>query len=321
MRWRYLSIRRATDTALDAEAVLCPVSGLGNSGLGRPSAETFFAPKVRRSQMGFALQGAQREGGRLGTHTETLADQDSSTESAILPQPSGKNGVPEDMATLVLDNPSMAAGTAAGPGSWPVAASGGLDPAGLDPTSDAAIMLRVAAGDDSGFNFLAAKYHRPIIHFLFRMVRNQAIAEELAQEVFLRVYRSRESYRAEAKFTTWLYRIATNLAVNHARDTKNERSVQAVYLDAPDEQTGTTPDVSDAEPSVEQRLLREERMKAIRAHVMALPERQRMAVLMHKYQGMDYREIGEVLKQSESATKSLLFRAYQTLREKLKDFV
>jgi RNA polymerase sigma-70 factor (ECF subfamily) len=97
--------------------------------------------------------------------------------------------------------------------------------------------------------------------------------------------------------------------------------VQNVYLDAPDEETGTTPDVADDEPTVEQNLLREERMAAIRKHVMALPERQRMAVLMHKYQGMDYRQIGEVLKLSESATKSLLFRAYQTLREKLKDFV
>jgi RNA polymerase sigma-70 factor, ECF subfamily len=219
------------------------------------------------------------------------------------------------MATLVLDNSSMGAGTAVRPEAWLAAASG------LDPASDAAIMLRVAAGDDSAFNYLAEKYHRPIIHFLFRMVRNQAIVEELAQEVFLRVYRSRESYRAEAKFSTWLYRIATNLAVNHARDTKNERSARTVYLDAPDAETGTTPDVADDEPTAEQNLLRAERMKAIRAHVMALPERQRMAVLMHKYQGMDYREIGEVLKQSESATKSLLFRAYQTLRDKLKDFV
>jgi RNA polymerase sigma-70 factor (ECF subfamily) len=153
------------------------------------------------------------------------------------------------------------------------------------------------------------------------MVRNQAIAEELAQEVFMRVYRSRESYRAEAKFTTWLYRIATNLAVNHARDTRHERAARNVYLDAPDEETGTTLDVADEGLSAEQNLLRAERMKAIRTHVMALPERQRMAVLMHKYQGMDYREIGEVLKLSESAIKSLLFRAYQTLRDKLKEFV
>ena len=223
------------------------------------------------------------------------------------------------MATLVLDNSALGAGSASRPAARP-------DPdavvnAALDPASDAAVMLRVAAGDEASFNFLVGKYHRAIIHFLFRMVRNEAVAEEMAQEVFLRVYRSRESYRAEAKFTTWLYRIATNLAVNHARDTKQERSVQALYLDQPDEESGTTPDLADDEPSAEQQLMQKERMAAIRSHVMALPERQRMAVLMHKYQGMDYREIGDVLKLSESATKSLLFRAYQTLREKLKEFV
>jgi RNA polymerase sigma-70 factor (ECF subfamily) len=225
-----------------------------------------------------------------------------------------EDGVPEDMATLVLDNSALGVGPAERPG-----AVGGHPE--LDPTSDAAIMLQVAAGDEASFNFLVQKHHRAMIHFLFRMVRNQAVAEELAQEVFLRVYRARDSYRAEARFTTWLYRIATNLAVNHARDTKHERSAQTIYLDAPDAETGTTPDVADDEPSVEQKLMRDERMAAIRTHVMALPERQRMAVLMHKYQGMDYRQIGDVLKLSESATKSLLFRAYQTLRDKLKDFV
>ncbi|HEY1901807.1 MAG TPA: sigma-70 family RNA polymerase sigma factor [Terracidiphilus sp.] len=245
-------------------------------------------------------------------------------ESVQRAQPSGAVGVPEDMATLVLDKSAMGAGPASRPNSAGPNTRSGSDSgvnAALDPASDAAIMLRVAAGDEASFNYLAQKYHRAIIHFLFRMVRNEAIAEEMAQEVFLRVYRSRESYRAEAKFTTWLYRIATNLAVNHARDTKHERAAQTVYLDAPDEETGTTPDVADSEPSVEQKLMRDERMAAIRTHVMELPERQRMAVLMHKYQGMDYRQIGDVLKLSESATKSLLFRAYQTLRDKLKEFV
>lgn len=240
----------------------------------------------------------------------------SEPDSEEFEQHSEQDGVPEDMATLVLDNPALGKGAV-------------LDPSeaqrptnyAADESSDAAIMLRVAAGDEEGFNYLVGKYHRAMINFLYRMVHNQAVAEELAQEVFLRVYRSRESYRAEAKFTTWLYRIATNLAVNQARDTRHERSVQNVYLDAPDEESGTTPDVADDTPSVEQSMLRDERMAAIRAHVMALPERQRMAVLMHKYQGMDYRQIGDVLKLSESATKSLLFRAYQTLREKLKDFV
>ena len=191
--------------------------------------------------------------------------------------------------------------------------------ASLAGLSDAEVMLRVKAGDNSAFDHLVEKFRRPIVHFMYRMSRNQAVAEELAQEVFLRVYRSRHTYAAEAKFTTWLYRIATNLAVNHARDSRPER--QAASLDEPDPETGQTPDVADATPTIEQEMLRRERLAAIRKHVEALPERQRLAVLMHKYQGMDYRQIGEVLKLSESATKSLLFRAYETLRDKLKDFV
>jgi RNA polymerase sigma-70 factor (ECF subfamily) len=263
---------------------------------------------------------ASTDGNRSDNRTAPPTDEKISSQTALSAQHSSPDGVSVDMATLVLDNPSLGAGPVTHPdGRRSLAA--GLTQAGIDPSDDAAIMLRAAAGEEEGFNYLAEKYHRPIFHFLFRMVRNQAIAEELAQEVFLRVYRSRQSYRAEARFSTWLYRIATNLAVNYARDTKHERAARNVYLDAPDELTGTTPDVADDEPTVEQRLLREERMKAIRMHVIALPERQRMAVLMHKYQGMDYREIGEVFKLSESATKSLLFRAYQTLRGKLKDFV
>ncbi len=186
---------------------------------------------------------------------------------------------------------------------------------------DADLMLKLKAGNLDCFEVLMNKYRRQMVHFMFRMVHNQAVAEEMAQEVFLRVYRARETYRAEAKFTTWLYRIATNLAVNYARDTKNERLAPKVLLDEPEYESGSMPDVADATPSVEADMLRRERMNAIKQHVMALPERQRMAVLMHKYEEMDYKSIGTVLKLSESATKSLLFRAYQTLREKLKDFV
>jgi RNA polymerase sigma-70 factor (ECF subfamily) len=187
--------------------------------------------------------------------------------------------------------------------------------------TDAEVMLALKSGNMDAFDVLLGKYRKPIVHFMFRMVHNQAVAEELAQEVFLRVYRSRETYRAEARFSTWLYRIATNLGVNHARDTRHERTASTIYLDAVDAETGTTPDVADDTPSAEADLLQKERMNAIRQHVMALPERQKTAVLMHKYEGMDYKQIGEVLKLSESATKSLLFRAYQTLREKLKAFV
>jgi RNA polymerase sigma-70 factor (ECF subfamily) len=195
--------------------------------------------------------------------------------------------------------------------------------AALDYVSlgDAEVMLRAGEGDDAAYSFLVDKYRRPIVGFMYRMTRNQAVAEELAQEVFLRVYRSRSTYAADAKFSTWLYRIASNLAVNYARDTRSERAASGSSLDAPDPETGTLPDVADRRISTEQEMLRHERMLAIRRHVHALPERQRLAVLMHKYQDMDYRQIGEVLKLSESATKSLLFRAYETLRQRLKDFV
>jgi len=187
--------------------------------------------------------------------------------------------------------------------------------------SDAEVMLRVASGDDPAFDYLVEKYRRPMISFMYRMTHNQSVAEELAQEVFLRVYRSRQSYEASAKFTTWLYRIATNLAVNHARDTKHERPENTVNIDEPDAETGMTVDVADTGLNAEQNILRSERLAAIRQQVEALPERQRMAVLMHKYQNMDYKQIAAVLKLSESATKSLLFRAYETLRETLKQFI
>jgi len=327
----------ADDPALDGDALFrfrFGHFGLGFSrfapaaaGLGG-SVPVGFEEQHREAMAALRAEGDRADdlaGGQAGKKGRPEADGDapesanSTNETGHLAQPSNPDGVDEDMATLVLDKPALGAGTGSRPD--PRMAAVGAVNYGADESSDAAIMLRVAAGDESGFNYLVEKHYRAMIHFLFRMVRNQAIAEELAQEVFLRVYRSRESYRAEAKFTTWLYRIATNLAVNHARDTKHERAASTIYLDSPDQETGTTPDVADDEPNVEQDLLRKERMAAIKQHVMALPERQRMAVLMHKYQGMDYKQIGDVLKLSESATKSLLFRAYQTLREKLKEFV
>ncbi|HUC29854.1 MAG TPA: sigma-70 family RNA polymerase sigma factor [Candidatus Acidoferrum sp.] len=220
------------------------------------------------------------------------------------------------MSTAAFDRGMlMAATTPQVPSAFPAAvpASG--------PASDADVMLRVKAGDQAAFDYLVQKYRRPMISFMYRMARNASAAEDLAQEVFLRVYRSRESYEASAKFTTWLYRIATNLAVNHARDTRHERPEVTVSLDEPDEDTGTTIELPDGKLTAEQAMMQRERMLAIRRKVEALPELQRLAVIMHKYQQMDYKQIAEVLKKSESATKSLLFRAYETLREQLKQYL
>jgi RNA polymerase sigma-70 factor (ECF subfamily) len=254
-----------------------------------------------------------------------------SGEEEDFAQPEDKDGVSKDMGTLALHpgltdtverRPAMAPLIATDLTPQQVAARRAAVARGdFSELTDAEVMLELKAGSMDAFDVLLAKYRKPIVHFMFRMVHNQAVAEELAQEVFLRVYRSRETYRAEARFSTWLYRIATNLGVNYARDTRHERSASTVYLDETNAETGTTPDVADGTPSAEAELLRRERMQAIRQHVMALPERQKTAVLMHKYEDMDYKQIGEVLKLSESATKSLLFRAYQTLRGNLKEFV
>jgi RNA polymerase sigma-70 factor, ECF subfamily len=231
-------------------------------------------------------------------------------------QLSCREGVQPSVSTAAMDGSVLMASLGSRPG-------GGFQPAlaGVEGYTDAEVMLRVKAGDEAAFDFLVQKYRRPLVSFMYRMARNTAAAEDLAQEVFLRVYRSRQTYEASAKFTTWLYRIATNLAVNHARDTRKERPEVTVSLDEPDEETGTTMDVPDSATTAEQNLLRQEKMAAIRNKVEALPERQRLAVIMHKYQQMDYKQIGDVLKLSESATKSLLFRAYETLREQLKEFL
>src|SRR4030081_1587688 len=117
---------------------------------------------------------------------------------------------------------------------------------------DAELMLRVKNGDSASFGLLLEKYRLPVIHFLYRMVQNQGISEELGQEVFLRVYRSRATYEPTAKFTTWLFRIATHLALNWLRDGKNERGQEHL-----DEITDDMPvrQVSDRGPSVEQEMV------------------------------------------------------------------
>jgi RNA polymerase sigma-70 factor (ECF subfamily) len=179
---------------------------------------------------------------------------------------------------------------------------------------DAELMLRVRDGDGASFGVLLEKHRTSVVHFLYRMVQNYAVAEELAQEVFLRVYRSRESYEASAKFTTWLFRIATHLALNALRDGKNERLQERLDNESPDMPARQ---VSDARPTVEQRMVYQVRLDEVRRAVATLPEKQRAAVLMHKYQEMEYSQIAKVLSCSESAVKSLLFRAYETLRARL----
>jgi RNA polymerase sigma-70 factor, ECF subfamily len=188
--------------------------------------------------------------------------------------------------------------------------------------SDVQLMLGVKQGDEGSFELLLQRYRRPLCHFLNRMVRDSAQAEDLAQEVFLRVYRARREYEPSAKFTTWLFRIATNLALNALRDGRHRQS--EISLDAPAETEDGSEmklDVPDGAPVVEQELVDRVRVAQIRRAIFALPEKQRAAVLLHKYQELDYDEIARILGCSVSALKSLLFRAYEALRIELAPLV
>ncbi len=184
---------------------------------------------------------------------------------------------------------------------------------------DAQLMLRVREGDHDSFRVLLEKHRNPLVYFLQRMVQDAGASEELAQEVFLRIYRSRSSYEPSAKFTTWMFRIASHVALNWLRDEKHERATER--LDAPraGQDRGDDParQVKDRRPTVEQSLVYEARLREVRDSIAALPAKQRAAVLMHKYEEMEYSQIAHALECSESAVKSLLFRAYETLRARL----
>jgi RNA polymerase sigma-70 factor, ECF subfamily len=185
--------------------------------------------------------------------------------------------------------------------------------------SDVQLMLDVKAGDEASFDFLLQKYRMPLVNFLYRMVRDTATAEDLAQEVFLRVYRARKQYSPSAKFTTWLFRIATNLALNSVRDNRYHKLETS--LDAPVKEDEAPMQLRSPEMRIDEHLLEQARAEIIRRAIASLPEKQRAAVLLHKYEEMDYGEIAKIMECSESTLKSLLFRAYETLRVQLAPLV
>ena len=201
---------------------------------------------------------------------------------------------------------------------------------GIAIETDFELMQRVREGDAASFEVLLGRYRRPLIHYFYRMLHDPALAEDLAQEVFLRVYKSRERYAPEARFTTWLYRIAMNLALSALRDRKSTGSGGAVAVEkeaavrsgdvrggVDGRQIDPLSVIADPEPSAEQKLIRSEWEARIRSAVDRLPAKQRTAVILHKYHELDYKRIAKILSCSQSALKSLLFRAYESLRESL----
>jgi RNA polymerase sigma-70 factor, ECF subfamily len=188
--------------------------------------------------------------------------------------------------------------------------------------ADAALMLRVKQGDTAAFEELVNKYKQPVINLIYRTVRDLTDAEDLAQNVFLQVFKFADRYRVEAKFSTWLFTIARNLSLNEIRRRSRHpaESLDAV-VEAGEEITGPRQFEDKRNVSAPERLIQEELVGKVEEALAALPENQRTAILLFKEKEMSYEEISEILGCSLSATKSLIHRGRETLKQRLKPYL
>jgi len=192
-------------------------------------------------------------------------------------------------------------------------------PEATDP--DAALMLRIKRGDRGAFTELVAKYRQPLFNFIYRTLRDETETEDVAQNVFLQVYKSRDRYRRTAKFSTWLFTIARNLCLNELRRRSRH----------PAESLTETPTENEDQPArqYEDKTIRLPTENALHGELAAkveqalaeLPENQRTAILLCRQDEVSYEEIAEILGCSLSATKSLIHRGRETLKDKLKPYL
>jgi RNA polymerase sigma-70 factor, ECF subfamily len=184
--------------------------------------------------------------------------------------------------------------------------------------SNEELMARIAGSDARAFEILVRRHRRHILNLIYRSIGDRTHAEDVAQEVFLRVWRSAEDYEPKAKFTTWVYRIAVNLCLDALKATHRKQPFVHLYAGAenPDENNGVL-DGCDSAPSPEELLIDTEESGRIFATLQGLPANQRLAVVLTKFDGLSYEEISRVLGCSISAVESLLVRAKKTLRERL----
>ena len=189
----------------------------------------------------------------------------------------------------------------------------------MDP--DAALMLLVKQGDNTAFALLVDKYKQPIMNLAYRMLRDLTEAEDLAQNVFIQVHKSAARYEVSSKFSTWLFTIARNLCLNEIRRRSRHPadSIEATYYEQEDQPRQQFEDKKIISPP--DSLLHGELEQKVDEALASLPENQRTAILLCRQNELSYAEIAEVLGCSLSATKSLIHRGRETLKQKLKPYL
>jgi RNA polymerase sigma-70 factor (ECF subfamily) len=196
--------------------------------------------------------------------------------------------------------------------------AGGSPATSADGTSalqdpDVVLMLRVADGDRSAFENLVLKYQKAILNTAFRFTGNPAVAEELAQDVFVRVYRAASGYRPEARFSTWLFTIVRNVCMNY----RSREGKYDLQMDSELKQEMAAVD----QPDPEESLIRIERRRKVRDAVKSLPETLRLPLILHQFQHLSYEEVAEVLEVSLAAVKVRIHRARIALVDELKELL
>ncbi len=188
---------------------------------------------------------------------------------------------------------------------------------------DVQLMLRVKDGDDGAFAQIVERFQNRLIGIFTNMFADSALAEDLAQEVFLRIYRAKQGYEPTAKLSTWIFQIANNLASNSRRSKGRKKEVQ-FQVGGSGSQPVQVGENNVAEKSAmmpTRQLDKTEMQERVQSAMTVLNERQRMAVLLHRFEGMSYADIGETMELSTQAVKSLLSRARENLREALENYI
>jgi RNA polymerase sigma-70 factor (ECF subfamily) len=182
--------------------------------------------------------------------------------------------------------------------------------------SDIELMERVRSGDDTAFSELMRRHYRGVVNYIYRFTNDRGNSEDLAQEVFLRVYRSAKRYKPEAKFSTWLYKIATNLCLTEVKSRKKDQNLS---LDEMGENSGDLGDPKsvDAYDITFRREIRDAIFEALKS----LPERERTAVVLCKYEELPYEEVAEIIGCTAGAVKAYVHRGRMKLIERLKPYI